>query len=194
MEFQNKPFRCFTTRANGVVNVLKNDILVSDAYDPRSGDPAPQSKQFVGLWDTGATGSVIQKRVADDLGLSPSGRVVVHGVGKDGTPNEFETNSYLINIYLPNQVALVAVKVSEGTISGADILIGMDVIGCGDFVITNFNGKTTWSFRVPSGEEADFVKDLDDYNRKYKNLLMSDDQKRKERNRLKRQRQGREKP
>lgn len=194
MEFQNKPFRCFTTRANGLVNVLKNDILVSDAYDPRSGDPAPQSKQFVGLWDTGATGSVIQKRVADDLGLSPSGRVVVHGVGKDGTPNEFETNSYLINIHLPNQVALVAVKVSEGTISGADILIGMDVIGCGDFVITNFNGKTTWSFRVPSGEEVDFVKDLDDYNRKYKNLLMSDDQKRKERNRLKRQRQGREKP
>jgi predicted aspartyl protease len=194
VEFQNKPFRCFTTRANGLVNVLKNDILVSDAYDPRSGDPAPQSKQFVGLWDTGATGSVIQKRVADDLGLSPSGRVVVHGVGKDGTPNEFETNSYLINIHLPNQVALVAVKVSEGTISGADILIGMDVIGCGDFVITNFNGKTTWSFRVPSGEEVDFVKDLDDYNRKYKNLLMSDDQKRKERNRLKRQRQGREKP
>ena len=194
MEFQNKPFRCFTTRANGLVNVLKNDILVSDAYDPRSGDPAPQSKQFVGLWDTGATGSVIQKRVADDLGLSPSGRVVVHGVGKDGTPNEFETNSYLINIHLPNQVALVAVKVSEGTIGGADILIGMDVIGCGDFVITNFNGKTTWSFRVPSGEEVDFVKDLDDYNRKYKTLLMSDDQKRKERNRLKRQRQGREKP
>lgn len=191
MEFQNKSFRCFTTRANGRVNVLKNDILVSDAYDPRGGDPAPQRRQFVGLWDTGATGSVIQKRVADDLGLSPSGRVVVHGVGKDGTPNEFETNSYLINIYLPNQVAIVAIKVSEGTISGADILIGMDVIGCGDFVITNFNEKTTWSFRVPSGQEIDFVKDLDDYNRKYKTLLMSDDQKRKERNRLKRQRHGR---
>jgi len=194
VEFQNKPFRCFTTRANGRVNVLKNEISVSEAYDPRSGDPVPQSKQFVGIWDTGATGTVIQKRVADDLGISPSGRVVVHGVGKDGAPNEFETNAYLINIYLPNQVAVMAVKVSEGTISGADILIGMDVIGCGDFVITNFNGKTTWSFRVPSGEEVDFTKDLDDYNRKYKHLLMSDDEKRKERNRLKRQRQGREKP
>lgn len=132
--------------------------------------------------------------MADELGISPSGRVVVHGVGKDGAPNEFETNAYLINIYLPNQVVIVAVKVSEGTISGADILIGMDVIGCGDFVITNFNETTTWSFRIPSGEEVDFVKDLNDYNRKYKYLLMSDDQKRKERNRLKRQRQGREKP
>ena len=110
MEFQNKPFRCFTTRANGRVHVLKNEISVSEACDPRSGDPAPQSKQFVGIWDTGATGTVIQKRVADELGISPSGRVVVHGVGKDGTPNEFETNAYLINIYLPNQVAVMAVK------------------------------------------------------------------------------------
>ena len=73
-------------------------------------------------------------------------------------------------------------------------MIGMDVIGCGDFVITRFDEKTTWSFRVPSGEEVDFVKALNDYNRKCKHLLMSDDQKRKERNRLKRQRQGREKP
>lgn len=174
-----------------MANVLKNDISVSEAYDPRSGDPAPQMKQFVGLWDTGATGTVIQKRVADELGLSPSGRVLVRGVGKDGTPNEFETNTYLINIYLPNKVALVGIKVSEGTISGAEVLIGMDIIGCGDFVITNFNGKTMWSFRTPSGEEIDFVKDLDDYNRKYKHLMMSDDAKRKERNRLKRQRQGR---
>lgn len=151
----------------------------------------PQTKQFIGIWDTGATGTVIQKRVADDLSLSPSGRVIVRGVGKDGTPNEFETNTYLINIYLPNQVAIIGVRVSEGTLSGADILIGMDVIGHGDFVITNFNGKTTWSFRVPSGEEIDFVQDLDEYNRKYKHLLTSDDQKRKERNRSKRQRQGR---
>ena len=194
MEFQNKSFRCFTTRADGRVNVLKNEISVSEAYDPRSGDPAPQSKQFVGIWVTDATGGVIQKRIADELGISPSGRVVVHGVGKDGAPNELEPNAYLINIYLPNQVGLMAVKVSEGTISGADILIGMDVIGCGDFVITNFNEKTTWSFRVPSGEEIDFVKDLNDYNRKYEHLLMSDDQKRKERNRLKRQRHGRENP
>ena len=194
MEVRKKPFRCFTTRADGRVNVLKNEISVSEAYDPRSGDPAPQSKQFVGIWVTDATGGVIQKRIADELGISPSGRVVVHGVGKDGAPNELEPNAYLINIYLPNQVGLMAVKVSEGTISGADILIGMNVIGCGDFVITNFNEKTTWSFRVPSGEEIDFVKDLNDYNRKYEHPLMSDDQKRKERNRLKRQRHGRENP
>jgi hypothetical protein len=135
-----------------------------------------------------ATGTVIQKQVADDLGLSPTGRVICYGVGRDGRPNEFETNVYLINIYLPNQVALVGIKVSEGTLAGADVLIGMDVIGCGDFVITNFNGKTTWSFRVPSGEELDFVEDLNEYNKKYKNRLMTDDQKRMERNKAKRMR------
>ncbi len=171
MQFQNKPFRCFTTRFNGRTNVLTTEILLSEAYDPTSGDPSPEPKQFVGIWDTGATGSVIPKRVADALGLQPTGRVICRGVGKDGTPNEFETNTYLINIHLPNKVAIIGVKVSEGTIAGADLLIGMDVIAQGDFAISNFNGKTTLSFRVPSGEETDYVRDINEYRYKYRDKL-----------------------
>jgi hypothetical protein len=34
----------------------------------------------------------------------------------------------------------------------------MDVINRGDFAITNFEGKTKMSFRVPSGVETDYVK------------------------------------
>jgi uncharacterized protein YchJ len=89
--------------------------------------------------------------------------VVCHGVGSDGSPNEFETNAYLVNIYLPNQVALIGVRVLEASISGADVLLGMDIIAHGDFAISNYNGKTTWSFRVPSGDDIDFVQDLQDY-------------------------------
>jgi hypothetical protein len=33
----------------------------------------------------------------------------------------------------------------------------MDIIGLGDFVITNFDKKTTLSFQIPSTEEIDFV-------------------------------------
>lgn len=32
----------------------------------------------------------------------------------------------------------------------------MDIISRGDFAITNFGGKTTFSFRIPSTEEIDF--------------------------------------
>jgi hypothetical protein len=58
---------------------------------------------------------------------------------------------------LPNQVAFPFVKVTEGVLSGFDLLIGMDIITMGDFSITNVGGKTTFSFRVPSVKEIDFV-------------------------------------
>ena len=41
----------------------------------------------------------------------------------------------------------------------ADVLIGMDIIGTGDFAVTNLNGLTKFSFRVPSLEHIDFVAD-----------------------------------
>jgi uncharacterized protein YchJ len=34
----------------------------------------------------------------------------------------------------------------------------MDVIAQGDLAVTNFNGHTTFSFRMPSMDEIDFVK------------------------------------
>ena len=34
----------------------------------------------------------------------------------------------------------------------------MDIISRGDFAVTNKNGKTTYSFRMPSIEQIDFVK------------------------------------
>jgi hypothetical protein len=37
-------------------------------------------------------------------------------------------------------------------------IIGMDVIGLGDFSITNVGRKSVISFRLPSCEEIDYVK------------------------------------
>lgn len=34
----------------------------------------------------------------------------------------------------------------------------MDIISKGDFAITNVDGKTVFSFRIPSVETIDFVK------------------------------------
>jgi len=39
----------------------------------------------------------------------------------------------------------------------------MDIISLGDFAISNHKGKTTFSFRIPSGEEIYFV---DQHNKK----------------------------
>jgi preprotein translocase subunit SecA len=39
------------------------------------------------------------------------------------------------------------------------MLIGMDIITKGDFSISHFEGKTCFSFRVPSVQEMDFVEE-----------------------------------
>ena len=48
--------------------------------------------------------------------------------------------------------------VPVGEPSNCDVLIGMDVITSGDFAVSNHNGKTVFSFRVPSVETTDYVK------------------------------------
>jgi uncharacterized protein YchJ len=50
--------------------------------------------------------------------------------------------------------------VTEGTISGGDVLIGMDIITRGDFAVTNSDGRTTFSYRWPSTKRIDFVKEI----------------------------------
>lgn len=38
-----------------------------------------------------------------------------------------------------------------------DVLIGMDVIGFGDLAVSNYEGKTSFTFRVPSTKRLDFA-------------------------------------
>jgi hypothetical protein len=39
---------------------------------------------------------------------------------------------------------------------GIDVLIGMDIISLGDFAISNFDGKTQFSFRIPSQRHVEY--------------------------------------
>lgn len=40
-----------------------------------------------------------------------------------------------------------------------EVIIGMDIINRGDFAVSNRNGATTFSFRIPSVESFDFAAD-----------------------------------
>ena len=128
MRFQKTPIHGFTSRANGLVRELKNEIFISEAYRPEPGVSAPPREKFVCIWDTGATNTVVTRKVVDSLGLQPSGRVIVRTVGEGSNFNEYEVSTYLVNLSLPNNVIVGAVPVSEGGIGGADVLIGMDII------------------------------------------------------------------
>lgn len=108
---------------------------------------------LIAIWDTGATASVISQKVVDDCCLKPIGMTIVHGVhGPD------QAEQYLVSIGLPNGVRFTNVTATKGKLGDAHVLIGMDIIRVGDFVITNKDGKTVMSFRTPSQECIDFVK------------------------------------
>lgn len=136
------------------VRELRGPVRVAAAFDITKTKTLPPHEDFVALWDTGATGSVITTNVVNKCGLKPTGRAKVRNVER-----EYITTVYLISMLLPKRVLLPELRVTEGTLSpGVDVLIGMDVISFGDFVVTNKDGKTCFSFRAPSIERIDFVK------------------------------------
>ncbi len=148
----------FNVAYNGVSRVLMSDAYIGQPYDSAN-PPNPLNHascgavKFGAIWDTGATNSVITQQVIDTCGLKQTGVAIVN------TPNgQRFTQSYLASVFLPNKVAFGSIRFTEGIITGADILIGMDIICTGDFAVTTFGGKTNFTFRYPSCDCIDFVK------------------------------------
>ena len=48
-----------------------------------------------------------------------------------------ESSVYKINIYLENNVEFIGIEALSGDIGDYDLIIGMDMITLGDFVISN---------------------------------------------------------
>lgn len=135
----------FTSRFNGRSNKLFNEVFVkTDIKDMKA----------IALWDTGATRTCVSDHVASELNLVPVGQ------GKIQTPSgEGIVNVYCISLVLPNNVTIKDVMATGSDIGkqGLDVLIGMDIIGLGDFAVSSYNGITQFSFRMPSLCDADFT-------------------------------------
>jgi len=145
--------QCFSLQSeNGLINQLITPCHVCIPTDINGNIDNKCIHQFNALWDTGATGTVITKNVVDALSIKPSAiRQVFHANG------DCYVNAYQINVILPNGVGVRNVVATEGILNGFDLLIGMDIITLGDFSVTNHEGKTCFSFRIPSIEKVDFV-------------------------------------
>ena len=78
----------------------------------------------------------------------------------------------MIDMHLPPSMRFPDLEATLGELApGADVLIGMDVIGCGDFAVTNFKGSTIFSIRTPSLMTIDFVKQTNAGNAVPKTLV-----------------------
>lgn len=143
----------FTHAYTGITNILLSKVSVAAYFDPETQRPQNHHK-YLAIWDTGATQSAITSRVVQECGLIPIGRITVNTAN-----GPRDANVYLINILLPHGVTVAGISATEADVAGdIDMLIGMDVIGMGDFAITNQNKKTTFSFRIPSSTTINFVK------------------------------------
>lgn len=96
---------------------------------------------------------MITKRVVEDLNLKADGSItLLHAGGQArGVP------IFYINLLLYNNVEITDVRVGLVDVRDPDLIIGMDIINRGDFAVSNRNGATSFSFRIPSVEDFDFA-------------------------------------
>ena len=153
-----EPHSSFTYRFSNIQNRLITPCGVYPAFPQDHYDEVSGQTRYRALWDTGANISVITQRVVDDLGIPVEGYIPVGQV--DG---EFLAQVYSVALYLPNAVTIPALQVVKAALTGTDVLIGMDIINLGDFAVSNRNGKTMFSFRMPSVIDFDFAAETQGY-------------------------------
>lgn len=138
----------FTTKFDGRSSKLTNSVQV---------EYSGKSFEALALWDTGATGTCLSKEAVNALDLVPTGKIEMK------TPSgTSEVSTYLVDLVLQNQVRVTDVQVCESEIGeqGIGALIGMDIITMGDFAVSNRDGKTCFSFRIPSIKRTDYVDEV----------------------------------
>lgn len=146
--------RAFNVNYKGLSPTLTSEVQINLPFNKGTPPDPKECKKYIAIWDTGATNTVITEKVVRECGLQPIGVTQVNTA--DGV---HKSNVYLVSVWLPNKVNYSIVRVTEGTLLGTmDVLIGMDIICTGDFAVTNLDRKTNFSFRYPSIECIDFVK------------------------------------
>lgn len=148
----DKQFTAWSSYGAGFLRELAVDVHVAE---PVGGPGVAQvnPRACRGIWDTGATGVVITPAVVNDLGLVATGKSFSH------TGNGTVTcDTYIVSLRLPNGILLDTEAICLD-VPSCEVLVGMSVIHRGDFSVTNVDGKTTVSFRVPSCHTIDYVKE-----------------------------------
>lgn len=133
------------------INAIQSTCVITPCFDYRSGMRVPGCEVESTVWDTGATNTIISPDVIEALNLKPLESARIEGVG--GT---VDSSVYEINIFLENNMEFRSIKALSGDIGDYDLIIGMDIITMGDFVISNKNQETWFSFRHPSTEHIEF--------------------------------------
>ena len=136
-------------RYDKVVRDIQSNLVVVGSGERMAGSKTPVVVKAI--WDTGAYGSVISPKVAQELGLVPVGVKPIQTA--NGT---YEAYAYVVDMMLPNKLVIRGVEVSESDLKVCDALIGMDIISMGDMKVTN-KSTTKFIFRIPAEGDTPLV-------------------------------------
>ena len=103
-------------------------------------------REIKALWDTGANITILNNELVKKLNPQPTGDGYLATISDEAVPSQ----KYKINLFLPGNIEFPNIEVINGETKGCDVLIGMDIISQGDFIISNYNGKTSFIFHLPS--------------------------------------------
>lgn len=134
----------------GIANKLISTIEVEDPFSLKT-------VQVSGIWDTGATRSVVTKSTAQALGLVSVGQRTVRGVHGVRLVNVYLATIRLsgTDIEVTEQVTECDELSSDGTVG---TLLGMNIISTGDFAVSNYRNRTKFTFRSPSIAHVDYTR------------------------------------
>ena len=122
------------------------------------------SIEYNAVWDTGASRSLIDKKIAKDLDLKSIGTTTAqHYKDKEST------NVYKVDMIIPNtrekrQAVIENLTVAEEENFSGDVIIGMDLIQSLDIAITHTEEIINFSIRKPTNQIIDF--ELHGYEKK----------------------------
>ena len=152
---QSLPVYALTIEHETIVLAVYTSANVSLPFYKGDDDPVVNSpRNLKALWDTGATHSAISDRLALEMALPTEDFARVSTAS-----GILHVPVYLIQVGLPNNFVFEEIEAVEFAYSiedDCDPIIGMDVLTQGDLSLTNFEGKTVFSFRIPSVNRVDF--------------------------------------
>jgi len=147
-------YRAFTVLFDKTTDELTSPIKICSGFV--TGKPVNTPPiEVTALWDTGAIATCIKPWLKDKLNLRMlNTQTLLAGVG-----GEINAHVTLVNIQLMCDVEIYDCPVYVTDFPGdEDILIGMDIINMGDFVVCDTDGKTSFSFAIPPlPERTNFV-------------------------------------
>jgi hypothetical protein len=105
------------------------------------------------LWDTGATQCCISDRLATELDIPQ-----VDFVDVATAAGIIQFPVHKMHLILPNNLVFHDLEAIGFTYADddCDLIIGMDIMTQGDLSLTNMEGRTVFSFRIPSLHVVDF--------------------------------------